>query len=48
MLNEFVKIVVDGSGLTNQLKIAEWAKLNRINPFDMGSKNYQRCLYDLR
>ena len=31
-----------------QLKIAEWAKLNKTNPFDMGPKNYQRCLYDLK
>ena len=34
-------------GVTNQLKIAEWARLNRTNPFDMGAKNYQRCLDDL-
>lgn len=47
MLDWIVKTVADGSGVTNQLKVAEWARLNKINPFDMGSKNYQRCLYDL-
>ena len=44
---DFTKYVIDNSGLSNQLKIAEWAKLNKTNPFDMGPKNYQRCLYDL-
>jgi hypothetical protein len=34
-------------GVTNQLKIAEWGRLNKTNPFDMGAKNYQRCLHDL-
>ncbi|KYC41042.1 hypothetical protein WA1_23275 [Scytonema hofmannii PCC 7110] len=47
MFDNLIKFVSDSSGLTNQLRIAEWAKLNRVNPFDMGSKNYQRCLYDL-
>lgn len=33
--------------LESQARVAAWAKRNRINPFDMGPKNYQRCLYDL-
>ncbi|MEM7715161.1 MAG: hypothetical protein AAF349_16545 [Cyanobacteria bacterium P01_A01_bin.68] len=45
---DFAKYLIDNSGLSNQLKIAEWAKLNKTNPFDMGPKNYQRCLYDLK
>jgi len=45
---DFAKFVIDNSGLSNQLKIAEWAKLNKTNPFDMGPKNYQRCLHDLK
>ena len=45
---DFTKYLIDNSGLSNQLKIAEWAKLNKTNPFDIGPKNYQRCLYDLK
>ena len=45
---DFTKYIIDYSGLSNQLKIAEWAKLNKTNPFDMGPKNYQRCLYDFK
>ncbi|MEG4246179.1 hypothetical protein QUA51_26190, partial [Microcoleus sp. Pol10_D6] len=47
MFDWIVKTVADASGVTNQLKIAEWARLNRTNPFDMGAKNYQRCIHDL-
>ena len=47
MLNWIVKTVVDASGITSQLKVAEWARLNQTNAFDMGTKNYQRCLHDL-
>ena len=47
MFDWIVKTVADASGVTNQLKIAEWARLNMTNPFDMGAKNYQRCLHDL-
>jgi hypothetical protein len=47
MFDWIVKTVADASGVTNQLKIAEWGRLNRTNPFDMGAKNYQRCLHDL-
>jgi hypothetical protein len=47
MFDWIVKTVADASGVTNQLNIAEWARLNRTNPFDMGAKNYQRCLHDL-
>jgi|GEM_PF-1355009 len=47
MFNWIVKTVADASGVTNQLKIAEGGRLNKTNPFDMGAKNYQRCLHDL-
>lgn len=47
MLDWIIKTVADASGATSQLKVAEWARLNRTNPFDMGPKNYQRCLHDL-
>lgn len=33
--------------IENQARIAAWAERNGVNPFDMGPKNYQRCLYDL-
>ncbi|MEG4800813.1 hypothetical protein QUB63_13815 [Microcoleus sp. ARI1-B5] len=47
MLDWIVKTVADASGVTSQLRVAEWARLNQTNAFDMGPKNYQRCLYDL-
>ena len=47
MFDWIVKTVADVSGVTNQLKIAEWGRLNRTNPFDMAAKNYQGCLHDL-
>jgi hypothetical protein len=47
MLDFIFKTVVDASGATSQWRIADWSRLNRTNPFDMGLKNYQRCLYDL-
>lgn len=48
MLDNLAKFAMDVTGLTTQQKVAEWAKVNKIDPFDMGPKNYQRCLYDLR
>ncbi|BAZ45396.1 hypothetical protein NIES4102_24180 [Chondrocystis sp. NIES-4102] len=48
MFFDIAKFVMDATGFTNQQKIAEWARLNRTNPFDMGPKNYQRCLWDLQ
>ena len=48
MLGDIAKIAMDITGLSTQQKIAEWARVNRIDPFDMGPKNYQRCLYDLK
>ena len=48
MLDNLFKLAMDATGLSTQQKVAEWAKVNRIDPFDMGPKNYQRCLYDLR
>ena len=47
MFDWITKTVADATGMTAQLKVNEWARLNRINPFDMGPKNYQRCLHDL-
>lgn len=47
IIDWIVKIIADALGATSSLKIAEWARLNRTDPFDMGPKNYQRCLYDL-
>ncbi len=47
MFDWIVKTVADASGVTSQLRVAEWARLNQTNAFDMGPKNYQRCLYDL-
>lgn len=48
MFFEIAKFVIDVSGLSTQQKVAEWANANRTNPFDMGAKNYQRCLWDLK
>ena len=48
MLDNLAKFAMDITGLSTQQKVAEWARVNRIDPFDMGLKNYQRCLYDLR
>lgn len=48
MLDNLAKFAMDLTGLSTQQKVAEWARVNKIDPFDMGSKNYQRCLYDLR
>lgn len=48
MLDNLAKFAMDITGLSTQQKVAEWARVNKINPFDMGQKNYQRCLYDLR
>ena len=36
-----------GPEVENQARVAAWANRNGVNPFDMGPKNYQRCLYDL-
>lgn len=47
MLNTSVNVVADYSGFTTKLRISEWAKINKIDPLNMGPKNYQRCLYDL-
>ncbi|MEG4274997.1 MULTISPECIES: hypothetical protein [unclassified Microcoleus] len=47
MFDWIVKTVADASGVTSQIKVAERARLNQTNAFDMGPKNYQRCLYDL-
>lgn len=43
---DIIKMLL-GPELENQRRIADWARLNGVNPFDMGPKNYQRCLYDL-
>jgi len=48
MIFDIAKFAMDVTGLSSQQKIAEWARLNRINAFDMGPKNYQRCLWDLK
>ena len=48
MIFDIAKLAMDISGLSSQQKIAEWARLNNTNPFDMGAKNYQRCLHDLK
>ena len=48
MIFDIAKFAMDVTGLSSQQKIAEWARLNRTNPFDMGPKNYQRCLWDLK
>ena len=48
MIFEIAKFAMDATGINSQQKVAEWARLNRTNPFDMGAKNYQRCLWDLK
>ncbi|MEL7421255.1 MAG: hypothetical protein AAGK10_22240, partial [Cyanobacteria bacterium J06555_3] len=48
MFFEIAKFAMDVSGLSTQQKVAEWANANKVNPFDMGAKNYQRCLWDLK
>lgn len=47
MLFDLAKLAMDVTGLSSQQKVAEWARLNNTNAFDMGPKNYQRCLHDL-
>lgn len=47
MVFNIAKSFMDASSLSIKLKILGWARINKINPFDMGPKNYLRCLYDL-